>query len=191
MFLLLFLIVTGCEKDDYAFVLPEKYFPAYPTSHWIYSNGTTVHVDPEYYLHQYKEELSSSKTTEPKYVPRIDGHYVYGYKITQNSNRIPLKELLRTSTGTWDVDFWEGIKIRRRLEKIDTIVLRQNVMPLDTNVVDTVVFIVEFFENNPTNWISREAYAPNIGLIRRELNMSDTSINPFIEKELIYYFISK
>lgn len=189
---LLFFITSGCEQEKYEYVFPEKYFPAYPESYWIYSNGTTVKVDPDYQEHHYYPGVGIVGKTEIVYVPRMEGQYVYGYKITQNSTQVPLKELLRTTKNAeWIVDYWNGTEIRRKVETIDTtITLNSKIDPLNEDIIDSVILVCEFIKDNPV-WIYREAYAPNIGLIRREINISDTSIVPHVEKELIKYFISK
>ena len=193
LFLIIFtIIIFGCGKNETEIIFPEKYFPAYPESWWIYSNGTTVKVDPGYHLHQYNSDLSSSPTTEV-WVPRINEQYVYKYKITQNNNRIPLRELLRERVNeTWVVDNWQGEEIKRKVEKVDaTIILNKKIIKTGDSIFKEVILVIEFFPDNETVWISREAYAPDVGLIRRELNLSDTSVVPFIEKELIDFLINK
>ena len=108
--------ITSCfPEEEFEILYPKNYFPAFPASYWTYSNGETVKVDPEYYLHSYEDSIDSNHKTGEIYVPRIDGQYVYEYSITQNSTRVPLKKLLSETEGTlWIVEYWNGKPVYRK-----------------------------------------------------------------------------
>lgn len=192
--MLFFALFAGCEETEYQYILPNRYFPAYPESYWVYSNGTTVKVDPGYHKHVYYPELGSIKQSDYVYVPRINNDYVYEYKITQNSTLIPLKTLLAPLSSTaWKVDEWEGKNVMRKVESSNaTVTLFSLESELDSVVFDSVVVVVEYIDDeNARPWIYRESYALDVGLIRREINLSDTAVEPFVEKELVRYHINQ
>ncbi|MDD2563870.1 MAG: membrane lipoprotein lipid attachment site-containing protein [Salinivirgaceae bacterium] len=193
IFITLVAMFSGCEETEYPYVLPERYFPAYPESYWVYSNGTAVKVDPGYHKHLYYPDLGSIKQSDYVYVPRINNEYVYKYKITQNSTLFPLKILLApTSSTAWKVDVWNGKNVMRRIENNNASVTLSSLDGAGAIVFDSVVLVVEYIADSvDLPWLYREAYALDIGLIRREINLSDTAIEPFVEKELIRYYINK
>ncbi|HOG19006.1 MAG TPA: hypothetical protein PKW37_00995 [Salinivirgaceae bacterium] len=189
------LFAFGCEETNYPFIFPEKYFPAYPESYWVYSNGTTVKVDPGYHKHLYYKELGNMAQSDYVYVPRINNEYVFKYSITQNSTLVPIKTLLKTTPGAaWVVNHWEGLEIFRKVvETSASITLSQSVGTSGQTVFDSVIVVVEYIgQENENSWIYRESYAPNVGLIKREINSSPDSIpEPYTEMELRRYFINK
>jgi hypothetical protein len=183
----------GCEETDYPFIFPERYFPAYPESYWVYSNGTTVKVDPGYHKHFYYKEVGSTTQSEYAYVPRINNQFVYKYKITQNSTLVPLKTLLAPgSVDAWTVDYWEDREVLRKVTaNAATVTLSLGIGENNQTVFDSVIMVVEYIGTQKSeNWKYRESYAPDIGLIRREINLSDTSVVPHIEMELVRYHIN-
>ncbi len=187
------LLLFGCEDTDYPFIFPEKYFPAYPESYWIYSNGETVKVDPGYHKHVYYKELGSMAQTDYVYVPVIDNHFVFKYSITQNNTLLPIKTLLKTSPGaSWIVNHWEGKNVLRKVVQTSaTVSLSQGIGINHKTVFDSVIVVVEYIgEENEERWIYRESYAPNIGLIKREINNFDSIHLPVTEMELIKYYIN-
>ncbi len=185
-------IAFGCEDTDYPFIFPERYFPAYPESFWVYSNGTTVKVDPGYHKHIYYKETGSTAQSDYAYVPRINNQYVYKYSITQNNTLIPLRTLLApNSTTAWTVDYWEGKEVLRKItQNAATVTLSLCVGEDSITVFDSVIMVVEYIgSGNEDDWLYREAYAPDVGLIRREINLSDT-LQPYTEFELVRYHIN-
>ena len=266
VFVLAFL-VSCTEEIEPETVLPEKYFPVYPGSWWLYSNGETKITDPGYVLHSYENDIVSPYETEEAFVPYWDGHYVYGYSITQNSPEFPLKKLLNeTINKTWVVGRFEGHDIIRKTISKDisvniviypyndpstcvteyfdetvTIELDTPYMELvqvsncsgndycdtvfvtnTTGVVDTlfyewqlfttydtiithslttcdslrtydsVIVVQEYIEalGSDNCWFTKEYYAKNVGLIKREIGSCADSSATLTDFELIRYFIN-
>ena len=194
--LLIFLIsgfFYGCLKDEEVEVFyPEDYFPAYPASYWIYNNGNTVKVDPGYHLHSYEDSVESNNKTEDFYVPRIDEHYVYGYKITQNSTRVPVKQLLsEKDESEWVVEYWNGKPIKRKTVSItDVVTLQDTVFGIDTTISGVIAVIEYSEEMGEENWFVKEYYAKYVGLIRTEINNYPDTLNPIIGYDLVDYYIN-
>lgn len=195
LFVSTFLFFVGCNNDDEAvYVVPKDYLPAYPQSFWDYSNGQRVLVDKSYQPHSYQEAINSPAYTATKYVPVINGHYLYEYSLYQNSTTYPLKPLLSESAGTsWIVNEINNEKVYRAvISDTDaiTISLLQESGSKDTLFTD-VLTVVEYLESNGAEvWNTREYYAKGVGLIR--VDMSDpSSAGVFvIQKELVNYFIN-
>ncbi|HPW67463.1 MAG TPA: hypothetical protein PLY32_05025 [Salinivirgaceae bacterium] len=191
---IILLFAFGCEETNYPFIFPEKYFPAYPESYWVYSNGTTEKVDPGYHKHIYYKELGNMAQSEFVFVPRINNEYVFKYNITQNNTLMPIKTLLKTTPGAaWVVNHWEGKEVYRKVvETSASITLSQGVGTSGQTVFDSVIVVVEYIgQENENSWVYRESYAPNVGLIKREINNSDSIPEPYTEMELRRYFINK
>ncbi len=185
------LLLIACEETEYPVIYPERYFPAYPESFWVYSNGKTLKVDPGYHKHQYYPEIGSVKTTDFVLVPRIENQYVYKYSITQNNPQVPLRTFLKEGSPTsWIVDTWFGENVYRKIEKFNTL----DTLYFDNQqtIIDSVITVVEYIgQENENRWIYRESFAPNIGLIRREINIGYDSVIPHTEMVLMRYFINK
>jgi len=124
-------------------------------------------------------------------VPKIDQHYVYKYSITQNNPIIPLRTLLKVGSPTeWIVDNWEGVDVYRRIEKFNT----SDTLTIDnqTTILDSVITVVEYLgSGNHVRWIYRESYAPDVGMIRREINIGTDTVVPFSYMVLKRYFINR
>ncbi|NOZ47789.1 MAG: hypothetical protein GXO79_13560 [Chlorobi bacterium] len=250
-------------------ILPEKYLPVYPGSWWIYSNGETKTTGSSYVLNSYQDDIASPYETDKVFVPFWDGHYVYGYSITQNSTEFPLKLLLSEKKNTtWFVGRFEGRDIMRKtiskdisvsivqypynnpvncdtsfIEKTETIVTDTSwelvpvdecsdadncdtvfvedpdngvIYPLfyewntvydsyDTTFIDTlivcdsirmydsVIVVKEYIEglDEDTCWISKEYYAKNIGLIKREIGSCADSSASITDFEIVKFFINR
>lgn len=116
--ILLFGIVffNSCKEDpEPETIYPEDYFPVYPGSWWLYSNGELKTTSSGYVLHAYEADIASPYETEEAFVPYWDGHYVYAYSITQNSIEFPLKQILHeTKHEEWTVGYIEGVDILRK-----------------------------------------------------------------------------
>lgn len=183
------LSLMSCDKDEPQYVFPKDYFPAYPESYWVYSNGTTIKVDPQYYKHSYYSQINTNTTTQTVFVPRIDGDYVYQYSITQNDNRVPLKKLLsETYNDRWIVGYWEGYSVYRMVVNKSAIVTLSDSLPDGRITFDSCIVVQEFLHKDTIDmpWMVRETYAPYVGLIKRELKQNGDSI---VEKELVDYKI--
>lgn len=190
------LLLSGCKETEVDYIFPKDYLPAYPESYWVYSDGTTTKVSPSYHKHKYYEELEGTATTDEVYVPIMNGQYVYEYEITQNNNRIPLKQMLSEVNGDdWRVDYWQDGEIRRKvIDKDVTISLSQPVVtPESTSdgqqTFDSVIIVIEYYKSGDvaSPWLTKEYYAPFIGLIRQDVNRDGINI---IFKELTRYYIS-
>jgi hypothetical protein len=188
------IFILGClEEEEPETIFPKEYFPAYPASYWIYSNGETVKVDAGYHLHSYEDSINSNHKTEAVYVPRIDGQYVYEYGITQNSTRVPLKNLLQESVSTspWVVEYWNGKPVYRKVLAVNnTVVLYDSIYNIDetfTNVISVIEYAQELSD---TNWFVKEYYAQYVGLIRKEINNYQDTLNPLIVYDLVDYYVN-
>jgi len=195
LFIIVVFTLWGCNDDEIPYVFPKDYFPAYPETYWVYSDGTTVKVAPGYHRHKYYEELEYTVQTDEVYVPKIDEHYVYGYEITQDDNRIPLKELLSESNGAdWEVGYWQNGEIRRQVINKDTTVTLSNSVynvKLDSTIYefDSCIVVIEYYRDTIDNpWLSKEIYAPKVGLIREEIKRGGDSL---ILRELVKFYISQ
>lgn len=190
---ILFGIASCLPEEEFNVLYPKDYFPAYPASYWTYNNGQTVKVDPGYFLHAYEDSIGSNHKTDEIYVPRIDEEYVYEYSITQNSTRVPLKKLLSENAGdpAWIVDYWNGKPVYRKTVATDNaITLRDTIYNMDTTYTN-VISVIEYAEAlGEENWFIKEYYAQYIGLIRREVNNYQDTINPIISYDLVDYYIN-
>lgn len=187
------LLSVGCEETNQPFVLPEKYFPAYPESYWVYSNGQTVKIEPGYHKQPYQPEAGLPQSSDYVFVPKIDNNYIYKYSITQNSTVKPLKTLLKTVPGpAWIVNRWEGEDVYRKVvATAETVTLSRAIDNDNHNVFDSVIVVIEYIgAANEEVWTYRESYAPNVGMIKREINLSDSSAVPHTEMELVRYHIN-
>lgn len=190
-----FFILMGCDDDtDAVYLLPKEYLPAYPQSFWDYSNGQRIIVASTYQPHSYQESINSPAYSETKYVPVIDGRYLYEYGVYQNSTTYPLKQLLDESNGSfWVINEVNNEKVYRMvISTSDTIqiTLLQDSGTMDTTFSD-VVTVVEYLESNTEEyWNIREYYANGVGLIR--VDVSDPSDNSIFvtQKKLVNYSIN-
>ncbi len=191
------ILIASCSKDDVLTVVsPKEYFPAYPGSWWEYSNGEVSKVHPEYVAHSYQPSINSPENSGKKLVPYIDGKYLYGYEITQNSTKYPLKQLLSVEVGKpWEVNETSNQKVfRKTTQSKDSIFLK---FPSDYNASDSVLYydilvVVEYLESfDADKWNIKEYYSKNTGLIRREINNPYDTVAAIVEKQLINYFINK
>lgn len=192
-----FLCATSCKvEEEPEYILPGDYFPAYPGSFWDYTNGSRVIVEKNYVLHSYQPDISNPQKTAEKYVPVIDGNYLYKYSITQASTKYPLKKLLdETSKEKWLVNEINNVKtFRQVVETIDSMYI--NFPPFTQNTDSTkykdILVVVEFIDTlKADRWHVKEYYAKNIGLIRRELDNPLDENAAIVEKEIQRYFIDK
>ncbi len=192
----LLISLTGCKKDtETVYVLPKDYLPAYPQSFWDYSNGQRVLVASTYQSHSYQDKINSPAYTATKYVPVIDGRYLYEYSIYQNSTAYPLKELLSESSGaSWVINELNNEKVYRAVisqsDAID-ITLLQSSGTKDTTFSD-VITVVEYLESlGQDAWSLREYYAKGVGLIRVDVSNPYEGEAFVIQKELVNYSINK
>ena len=194
LILLFTILLPACfPEEEFEILYPKEYFPAYPASYWTYSNGQTIKVDPGFHLHSYEDSIDSNHKTDEIYVPRIDGQYVYEYGITQNSTRAPLKILLSESntSSAWIVDYWNGKPVYRKILAINnTVHILDTIYNIDTTFTN-VISVIEYSEElSDTNWFSKEYYAKYVGLIRKEINNYQDTLNPIISYDIVDYFIN-
>lgn len=101
-----FLLLLGCKKEPkYDTIFPEEYFPAYPGSYWVYTNGVTKTTEAYYRLH--------TVNSEDVYVPVYDGEIVNGYKVGN-------KEIINFNGYPWQVGEFDGMEIYREIVDQDT-----------------------------------------------------------------------
>ncbi|MDA3866495.1 MAG: hypothetical protein PF489_07075 [Salinivirgaceae bacterium] len=186
------LLTVGCSETDIEYIFPKDYLPAYPESYWIYSDGTTTKVSPGYRKHRYFDELESTERSDEVYVPYMAPHYVYGYKVTQNDNRYPLKKLLSEVNGeTWKIGDWlNGTVHRKVIDKDVALTLSSPILNTEEQVFDSVIVVIEYIKETDTTypWKLKEYYAPFVGLIRQDIRRNNDSL---IAKELVRYYIAE
>lgn len=188
----LFLFSSCLPDEEFEILYPKDYFPAYPASYWTYNNGTTVKVDPGYYLYSYEDSIDSNHKTDEIYVPRIDEQYVYEYGITQNSTRVPLKKILDESVSSpWIVDYWNGKPVyRQTIATNNAVAIFDTIYNIDTTYSD-VLTVIEFAEElTDSVWFRKEYYARYVGLIRVEINNYQDTLNPIVSYDIVDYFIN-
>ena len=197
-----FLFAT-CEKEEEPeIVLPGDYFPVYPGSYWVYSNGKTIKCEANYQLHSYYDNYDNVQSKEKK-VPVWDGRYVYKYKIYQNNVDAPFKEILRESGSTWSIhnfDYCPDCNVMREVISLNTTV-DLNIAPYledfvcdtifeETDTIvdcdslisyDSVIVVKEYIDMEGLGedcWHLKEYYAKHHGLIKREIqDCTDTTIS--------------
>lgn len=186
----------GCGKDtETVYVLPKDYLPAYPQSMWDYSNGERILVASSYQPHAYQESVTSPAYTATKYVPVVDGRYLYEYSVFQNSTTYPLKQLLSETNGeSWVVNEVNNEKTYRQVvsksDNID-ITLLQSTGTKDTTF-SNVITVVEYLDTlGVDQWSQREYYQKNVGLIRIDVNNPYDEESFVIQKQLINYIINE
>jgi len=182
-------LLVACDKgDDYEYVTPGEYLPAYPGSYWDYSDGSRVRAT-DYETHNYRLSVSSPDMSETCYVPVWDGKYLYKYSVYQQSTIYPMRKLLVGSgTSTWIVEENNNVKLKRHEEHIDSLIFPA----LDTVFKDVCV-VTEFQEIFDFNkhWNVREYYAKNVGLIRVEVNNPYDTLDCVLLKEIRAFHINK
>ena len=93
------------EEPQYDTLYPKAYFPAYPGSYWVYSNGVTKVTDAYYRLH--------TINTQDVYVPIYDGKVVIGYTVDD-------KQIINFDDASWKVDEFQDNNIYRKIVNLDT-----------------------------------------------------------------------
>lgn len=190
-------LLSSCgSESNLSIVYPKEYFPAFPGSWWVYSNGERWTVLPDYVSHQYQPDINSTEYTTESLVPCINSQYLYEYEITQNSTRFPVKKLLTESktADPWLVDSVNGIAIKRKtIAALDSLYLYK---PWESAENDSVLFydvviVVEFTDTlTVEKWNIKEYYAKDIGLICTEINNPYDTLSPIVQKILLEYYIN-
>ena len=100
------LVLFSCkEEEQYDTILPKEYFPAYPGSYWVYSNGVTKTTDVFYQLHYINGE--------DVYVPEYDGKTVVEYLVGG-------KEIINFEENVWTVGEFDAMDVYRQIINFDT-----------------------------------------------------------------------
>ena len=190
LFLSIVVFSFSCQKEEVPSVIyPKSYFPAYPGSYWVYTDGETRTVEPDYCLHSFQQGIVGPDFSEEAYVPKMGQQYVYQYGITQNSVTYPLKQLLSEKLNdSWVIKDWNNDKIKRKVVAInDTINIDQYPYTSDSVTFYTPVIVVIEFSSleGEAHWRSKEYYAKNIGLIRRDINISRDTVESAVVFELV------
>lgn len=194
VFFVAIFIVISCEDDPIEVVEPKDYIPAYPGSYWDYTDGGRVSVNAEYVMHSYQYEVNSTSTTDEVLVPQIGSEYIYEYGITQNSIAYPLKQLLSESvSSSWVVNRINEQDIyRKTIESIDSMYIK---IPTG-NTVDSTLYVntlvvVEYMDSlGDLRWNTKEYYSQYVGLIRVEINNPYDTLEPVVQKQLLYSHIN-
>ncbi|NOZ47790.1 MAG: hypothetical protein GXO79_13565 [Chlorobi bacterium] len=118
-------LITGCIKEaKYETLYPKAYFPAYPGSYWIYSNGQTKTTDAYYRLH--------TINSTDYYVPVYEGEIVNGYKVGD-------KEIINFDGNPWVVGSFDDGNILRKIETLDTTILITQFPYYNSTLCDTIL----------------------------------------------------
>lgn len=188
--LMLTTIMLSCKDTELEYIFPKDYLPAYPESYWVYSDGSITKVTPGYHKNRYFEQLEGTAKSDEVYVPKMNGQYVYEYSITQDDNRIPLKKLLtEKKDDDWRVGYWKDGEIRRKVIDKDVKLTLTDSLPNGKSTLDSVIIVIEYYKS-PTEtlpWMTKEYYAPFIGLVRQDIRRDQDSL---ILRELSRYYIS-
>ena len=222
LFLGAFMILIGlvsCKDDKeikpennviYDTVKPLEYFPAFPSSYWIYDNNETLKVADKYEKYIFN---SADYTSEPNYdtliLPKLilngifnppDTYaYVQKYSISKSKEsnyRDPaFKEILSLIEGS---EFTigaaiQGHKFTGKTIKVDTSII------IGTKQYENVIITIQFdyacvsgTGGTPEDCATiREYYAKNVGLIKREKRNYPIETDFVKEFELVEYEIKK
>ena len=82
LLLLIAVLFFSCEKEEEPPVIyPKSYFPVYPGSYWVYTNGETRTVEPDYCLHSFQQGIVGPDFSNEAYVPKMGQRYIVLHKI--------------------------------------------------------------------------------------------------------------
>ena len=208
--MLLGAVLLGCEKKESEAPLiiekvePLSYFPAFPNSWWKYNNGDTLKVAPAYETHIFNsssytavEDLDTLRL--PRLIlngffnPQDSLAYILEHSISKASNssyRDPsFIKLLTTTEGSNFVikSSWMGMGLNGRTTRIDTSIVVQG--RTFENVIEVIHYVVGCPGTFQDCTVSREYYAKDVGLIRRDnKELFDSQFST--EFELVDYSIS-
>ncbi|MES2587836.1 MAG: hypothetical protein V4622_02580 [Bacteroidota bacterium] len=216
IYIILFFGLFSCKKDKvddiYKTIEPLEYFPAYPGSYWVYSNGDTLKVTDKYEQCIFNSEGYSAVPDYdtlilPKlilnkiYNPNDISAFVNGYSISKQTTSFykdaAFKGILSLVEGDEFIKSYhdEGHQTIGKTIKTDTTILIGNTIYQD------VIVTIEFDKACPsnTNYSAEECadlkeyYSKNIGLIKRESRYNfPTGTAPYItDFELIKCEIKK
>ncbi len=205
--------LTSCGKDNDGTskdtIMPLDYFPAFPSSYWVYDNNDTLKVADEYEIYIFN---SAGYAAVPDLVtlnlPKLilngifnqpDPYaYVNGYSIsksTMSHYRDPaFKGILSLTEGSEFIigGAFQEHKITGKTVKVDTTI------KIGTSKYNNVIMTIQYdfacisgTGGTPEDCATiKEYYAKNVGLIKREKkNPLDT--NFIKEIELVSYKIFK
>jgi hypothetical protein len=161
------------SEEDPEFVYPKDYFPVYPGSYWVYSNGEVIKTSSEYVKHSYETSISSTEKSEDMYVPKYGDNYVYGYQMTQNSNIYPLRTIMKEDkSSSWTVNEYNGLVTQRKMiSPPDSLVITfyGGDVPVDSVFKDCFVVVEYIEELGYKNWNRKEYYVKGTGLVRVDI----------------------
>lgn len=123
--LLLLLLISACKvEEQYNTIYPKEYFPAFPGSYWVYSNGVTKTTHRFYQIH--------TVNGEDVYVPEYDGKTVVEYFVGG-------KEIINFNGLAWNVGSFDGMDISREIINYDTTLFIVQFPYNDTAFCDTII----------------------------------------------------
>ncbi len=217
-----YLLFYSCSKDknissssspnsNTDTIFPKSYFPAYPGSWWIYSNGDTMkvdkYIDVKYCKYDYKyqppvyEEYIFPQIINKKIFPGNDTAivhtvYVKGYSIstcggTCGSYFVPI---LCDPSGNCGEGYWDsfsGHKWAMITWKNDTSININSTTY--NNTLITLQWDAGYFGYDvaQSHWMAREFYSKDIGLIRRDEKNTPFDTTFTTSFSLINYHINK
>lgn len=163
---------------DYDTILPKEYFPAFPSSSWIYNNSDTLRVMEDYQLCIYNvahftEPARYDTVVLPKFYPNsiFGAVFIWGYSVSKSS-------------GSYREPAWRGIlseSLGQQFYQSASESGNQNIgltIAVDTSITvngvtynDVIVTILynRIFMLPPEMCFYRKEYfARGVGLIKRE-----------------------
>lgn len=185
---------TTSIAASYDTLFPLDYFPAFPSSYWVYadsSNDTTIiKTDSLYQLDHYSIG-GSAFVSDTFLVPIYDHIPIWGYEAhtgpISNSGSYPLTTLLSDTLpvgSNWVIYSWSGTQVSRKIIAKDTTIT------ISSNSYYPTIVVEEYYSLGPPYyiWIAKRYYTKNIGLIREDIyNSIDSTINT---KQIVSYFIN-
>mgnify|MGYP007056077317 FL=1 len=207
-------IIISCKKNEivpnmnnltYDTIFPLSYFPAYPGSYWIYSNGDTLKIEDEYELFYYNNaSWTDIPDIDTLYLPKFKTNsiypngnalsepytYVYKYTISTLSYRLPFRTILSEQAGyQFNVsEYFSGNAGYGCTVNLDTTI------EINNKKYENVLVVINYAWHETIGylpWSTREYYANNIGLIKRESRYIDDLDNIILNFELRDYKVNK
>ncbi len=197
LFGLFFILLFSCDEDDNPTsptINPLPYYPAYPGSYWIYTNGDTIKVADKYGLYSYCSDYPNGPIDTELFLPIITLRgdslaYVKEYSFSNKyvSFYVPnFSPFFSQNIGIFYQSNNHGpIQTYGETVKVDTSITIDSVKY--ENVIITVYYDSQYYGSQYATL--REYYAKNIGLIKRERRDFPTDTLFTTELELKDYYI--
>ena len=197
---LLGILLLSCKKDleplsEVKYILPGKYFPVYPGSTWTYienDGDTIIHSsDANWQKHSYKVNAFNDFYTDPVYVPKFEGKFIYGYSSYNlgQSNYSPFTQILSENLGESWLSNW--------------VLTMSGWINTGNSVVDTTLYTISVPAGTFVNVIKvneyenilgtgdtvcySKYYVPDVGIIRVDYFMNSVYVSDYM---LLSFYIN-